>query len=212
MPLKASWMVSFAVGITILISAGAGAHAQSAPQTPDANEEISTVFAFNRICYSQVPSTQGIRTMATQLGWQPLSGDDLEPFRTDDSVDTINAWDAQIGERVFRLGLTQGPVGAMLAKTFPDFKDGVATACTMVLDGLDPAGKIYADMTALAGKDPVSARVPDGGLLTTTWAGGNAGVKVFLVLKTDLQRAGNLLNVVVLTKDQQTKDQQVDPN
>lgn len=200
MRLASSATVLFGLGVSACLSAGAWAQSGTQSAAVAAQEEIGAVFAFNRICYGQVPSTQGIRNMATQLGWQPLAGDELEPFRTGGAIDMIAGWDAQIGERVFRVGLTQGPIGGALLETFPDFADGQATSCTMVLDGLDPADTLYADTLALAGKEPASKDAASGGLLTTTWAGGNADVKVFLVLKTDMQRAGNLLNVVVLTK------------
>ncbi|MGB7431893.1 MAG: hypothetical protein WA921_05415 [Ahrensia sp.] len=180
----------------------AGAHAQTAPQAPGAVADTGSVFAFNRICYTQVPVIERIGSMAAQMAWKPLDGDDLDQFRTERPDEAVFGWDARLGERIFRIGLTQGPASGVLAEMFPDFVDGIATSCTMVLDGQDPADEIYAQTLALAGKEPVSANVPKDGVLTTTWAGGNDDLKVFLVLQTNAQNTGNLLNVVVLTQAQ----------
>lgn len=201
MRVHASWRVSVALGASVLMSAGA--QAQTAPPTPDgAAEEISSVFAFNRICYTQVPVIERIGSMAAQMAWKPLTGDELDEFRTARPDEAIFGWDARLGERIFRIGVTQGPASGVLTEMFPDFADGIATSCTMVLDGQDPADEIYAETLALAGKEPASANVPKDGVLTTTWAGGNADLKVFLVLQTNAQNTGNLLNVVVLTQAQ----------
>ena len=70
-----------------------------------------------------------------------------------------------------------------------------------MLDGNDEADVILNRMNSLANKQPVSTDVPDGELLTTTWAGGNEDFKVFLFYKSDLKGKANLLNVTILSKE-----------
>lgn len=169
--------------------------------TGNPSDEISSVEAFQRICYSQVPAMQGIRNMAAQLGWRVLSNADLAPFAEDFKVDKLEGWDVQLGERFFRLGLVQGPVVPAMQETFPEFANGVTTSCTLVLDDHEPTAKVTAEMQALAGKAPTSKDVDEDFFLTTSWAGGNADVKVFLVNKANKVGQGGVLNVTLITKD-----------
>lgn len=174
------------------------AQSNTTSSTADA-EEISSVLAFNRICYSRVPDVQSIGDMATRFAWRKLDKDDLEAFDTGEKLDVLNGWDALIGERVYRVGISQGPITDSQLEIFPDFEGGLTTSCTFVLDGFDKPGVVATDMQTLAGKEPVSKDVPEGDLKTTTWAGGIEDVKVFLVSKSGGENGG-LLNVTLLTK------------
>lgn len=173
--------------------------------TGNPTDEISSVEAFQRICYTQVPAMQGIRNMAAQLGWRVLNNDDLEPFAEDYKVDKLEGWDVQLGERFFRLGLVQGPVSPAMQSTFPDFAKGTTTSCTLVLDDLEANDNVAAEMQALAGKAPTSKDIDEDFFLTTSWAGGNADVKVFLVNKSNKVGQGGVLNVTLITKDPVTE-------
>ncbi|MEO0793277.1 MAG: hypothetical protein AAFY27_12135, partial [Pseudomonadota bacterium] len=55
-------------------------------------------------------------------------------------------------------------------------------------------------MQTLARKEPVSKDVDEGFLKTTTWAGGNDKLKVFLVAKVGRHGTGGVLSVTVLQK------------
>lgn len=167
--------------------------------TPATTEEITTVSAFNQICYARVPNVEAIGEMATKFAWHHMDKADLEAFETGGQLDFLKGWDAKISERVYRVAVTQGPVTDSQLATFPDFKDGLTTSCSFILDGLDQPGVIAGDMQALADKEPVSKDVPEGDLKTTLWAGGNDDVKVFLISKSGNENGG-LLNVTVLTK------------
>lgn len=174
--------------------------AQSSAQEATVDtEKISTVFAFNRTCYARVPDVQAISSMAAELAWIELDDDDLKAFETGGKLEVLDGWDALIGERVYRVAVSQGPLNDRQIDLFPGFADGKATSCTFITDGLDRPGVVAADMQALAGKEPVSKDVADGGLRTTTWAGGNDDIKVFLVSRSGDDNGG-LLNVTVLTK------------
>lgn len=176
------------------------AFAQTSTQSERADaEEITTVSAFNQICYARVPNVDAIGEMATKFAWHHMDKADLEAFETGGQLDFLKGWDAKIGERVYRVAVTQGPITESQLENFPDFKDGLTTSCSFILDGLDLPGVVAGDMQALAGKDPVSKDVPEGDLKTTLWAGGNDDVKVFLVSKSGDENGG-LLNVTVLTK------------
>lgn len=109
-------------------------------------------------------------------------------------------WDTPIGERAFRVMLVQGAIAPQLIETFPDFKTGLSTSCTLVLDGRDKGEELLEQVDKLAGKEPATKDVFKDGLYTTTWAGGNADVKVFLIARTDKNKLGTLINVVMLTK------------
>jgi hypothetical protein len=178
------------------------ASAQSAPVVPDSADasNVNSIFVFNRVCYGQVPNLEGIRRMSGQLAWTPLEQGDLDAFEPQGGADIVEGWDAPIGQRVFRVIVAQGDVPPRLVDTFPTFAEGQSTSCTLVLDGTDKSDVFVAELTALAGKEPASRDVATDGQLSTTWAGGNADVKVFLSGKTGVDGAGSLINVVVLTK------------
>ena len=162
--------------------------------------ESDPVFVFNRICYAQVPNVEAIRRMALQLAWNPMDGDDLKRFTTVENPPVMEGWDAQVGERLYRVGLMQSGLNARLKQTFPDFTEGTATSCTLVLDEEHKAETFLANMCTLAGKEPIGRDVAEGDLRTTTWAGGNADLKVFLFAKTSPEGQGGLLNVTILQK------------
>lgn len=165
-----------------------------------AEEDTDPVFVFNRICYAQVPKIDSIRNMAQRLAWKPITGGDLKGFTTIENPDVLEGWDTQVGIRLYRVAIVQSKLAGKTLETFPELKGGTATSCMIVLDEQNPAGLFNANMQLLAGKEPVSRDVPEGDLLTTTWAGGNADIKVFLISKANNNGRGGLLNVTVLTK------------
>ncbi|MEM1318029.1 MAG: hypothetical protein AAGF29_07180 [Pseudomonadota bacterium] len=176
-------------------------YAQQANTTlGNSDENPDPVFVFNRICYSQVPSVKAISDMALKLAWKPLPRTEAEEFRSYPDTTTLEAWDVQVGERLFRVGLTQGTPPPSLAERFPGFAGGTATSCTMVLDDQQDAAEFMPNMQTLAGKRPASRDVKEGLLLTTTWAGGNDDIKVFLFGKHPPTGKGGLLNVTILQK------------
>ncbi len=186
--------------VALLCAVSFGAFAQTNTQSGSAEaEEISSVFVFNRICYARVPDVQAIGEMAAELAWWDLQQEELKAFETGGQLDFLDGWDAQIGERVYRVAVSQGSVTASQLALFPDFSKGKVTSCTFILDGLDRPGVVASDVQALAGKEPVSRDVPEGDFKTTTWAGGNDDVKVFLIHKSG-EENGGLINVTVLTK------------
>lgn len=172
----------------------------ASPPVQAAGEDADPVYVFNRICYAQVPKIDGIRDMARRLAWRSIGDDELKRFTTIKNPDVLEGWDAQVGERVFRVAIVQSAMNAQMKKTFPGLGDGQATSCMLVLDELNDAATFSANMQSLAGKAPASKDVPEGDLLTTTWAGGNAELKVFLFSKANKNGRGGLLNVTVLTK------------
>ncbi len=169
-----------------------------ADEKADSNPD--PVYVFNRICYAQVPDLDAISAMATKLAWHAMPREELEEFRTHPDTARLSGWDAQVGERVFRVGVTQSVLPDSMKKTFPDFAGGKATSCTLVLDDQQDAAVVMPNMQTLAGREPVSRDVPDGLLRTTTWAGGNDDLKVFLFAKAPPTGKGGLLNVTVLQK------------
>lgn len=164
------------------------------------DDEADPVFVFNKVCYSQVPSVGAIRDMAIRLAWQALEKSDLKPFSPDPNPEVLEGWDVQVGKKFFRLGVVRTAVSDKFRQTFPDFADGTATSCTLVLDGVSDAAKVSEGMQKLAGKDPASKDVPDGEFRTTTWAGGNENYKVFLISKAAAAGETGLLNVTILAK------------
>ena len=173
----------------------------SAQQAASADKgPIDTVFTFNEICYGRVPNLGAIRDMALELAWKPLSVGDLEAFGDRDKLDILQGWDVQVGEKFYRLGVSQGPLAEEARSAFPGFENGMTTSCSMVLDGSDPNQEIAANMQRLAGKEPVSTGVAEGDLLTTTWAGGNDEIKVFLFNKATTFGDGGVLAVTVITR------------
>ncbi len=184
-----------AVGVAAMQATGSHARAQG-----PVDDEADPVFVFNKVCYSQVPSVGAIRDMATRLAWQALEKSDLKPFSPDANPEVLEGWDVQVGKKFFRLGLVRTAVSDRFKQTFPDFADGTATSCTLVLDGSSEAAKVSEAMQKLAGKEPASKDVPDGEFRTTTWAGGNENYKVFLISKAAAAGETGLLNVTILAK------------
>ena len=158
------------------------------------------VFVFNEVCYARVPAIQGIRDMAAKLAWQPIRDGDLKKFTQIEKPDVLEGWDAQVGERIFRTAIVQSKPPASMANAFPDLANGKATTCSMVLDEGYPAEIILQNMQKLARRQPVSSDVDEGLLRTTTWAGGNDKLKVFLIAKVGKHGRGGLLSVTVLAK------------
>ena len=186
--------------LLILLSAASSFAAANIALASEQASETDPVHVFNEVCYSKVPAVGAIRDMAQRLAWNPITGDDLNRFTALKNPDLLEGWDMQVGERLYRLGIVQSKPADSMARTFPEFANGVATTCTLVLDGQDDAGAITERMGALAGKEPASRDVPEGDLKTTTWAGGNAEYKVFLFSKVNGSGKGGLLNVTILAK------------
>ena len=191
--------VSAAMLVLCLISSPAFAQTKAEAAAAQARNP-DPVFVFNRVCYSQVPNVQAIENLATQLAWRLLAKDLLQDFDPEKRAETLLGWQAQVGERLFQIGVTQGPVPAKMRESFPKFANGKATSCSMVLDDQQPASEFLPNMQRLAGKEPIASDVEEGRLRTTTWAGGNDEVKVFLFAKAPPTGNGGLLNVTVLTK------------
>lgn len=175
------------------------AFAQQQSEVPETTTD--PVFLFNRACYAQVPVVKNIIDMSTRFAWEQMGGEDLKQFTSLENPDLLEGWDVRLSKRIYRLGVVQSPPSGQFNKNFPEFKDGTATACTLVLDGEDDADIILGRMNTLVGKEPISSDVPDGDLLTTTWAGGNEDFKVFVFFKSDKQNRANLLNVTILSKE-----------
>ncbi len=184
--------VAFSLAISLILPA----HAQEAKS----NENPDPVFVFNRICYAQVPDVQAIRQMALKLVWKSMPEEDLKQFKSADDPKVLDGWDAQVGERLFRVGLQQAPLSDQQKKTFPALANGTATSCSIVLDDQQDAAVFMPNMQTLIGKEPVSKDVPEGLLRTTTWAGGNDDLKVFVFAKAPPTGKGGLLNVTVIQK------------
>lgn len=181
---------------SLLLAGTNGAFALQA----DSSEEIDTVFTFNQVCYTKVPNLDAIRDMALKLAWKPLDNDDLAGFGDKDALAVLEGWDVQVGEKFYRLGITQSDLPQSAKETFPEFKDGKTTSCSLVLDGSDVKADIAVNMQTLANKVPASADVDEGDLSTTTWAGGNEDIKVFLFNKATKIGDGGVLAVTVITK------------
>ena len=173
-----------------------GSQAQQA-----APEQIDTVYTFNQICYTKVPNLDAIRDMALKLAWKPLDNDDLAAFGDKQSMISLEGWDVQVGEKFYRLGISRSGLTDSAKKTFPEFAEGITTSCSMVLDGSDLNADIAVNMQTLANKEPASSGVDEGDLSTTTWAGGNDDLKVFLFNKSTKLGEGGILAVTVLTKN-----------
>ena len=187
--------LSVAAGLLAMQAAVSDARAQG-----PVDDEADPVFVFNKVCYSQVPSIGAISDMATRLAWQALEKSDLKPFSPDPNPEVLQGWDVQVGKKFFRLGVVRTSVSDKFKQTFPEFADGAATSCTLVLDGVSDAAKVSEGMQKLAGKEPASKDVPDGEFRTTTWAGGNENYKVFLISKAAAAGETGLLNVTILAK------------
>jgi hypothetical protein len=161
---------------------------------------VDPVYVFNRICYAQVPDLDSIRNMARKLAWRPIPDEDLEPFKSYKNPTALQGWDVQVGERLFRVGIIQAGLSDKMKESFPTLADGKATSCSIVLDDQQSSDLFLPNMQKLAGKQPISRDVPEGMLRTTTWAGGNEDMKVFLFAKAPPTGKGGLLNVTILQK------------
>ena len=170
------------------------ATADKADNNPD------PVFVFNRICYAQVHDLPGIRNMSAKLAWRSMEPADLEQFKGEQELEILDGWDVQVGERLFRVGITKGSPTPSMVKTFPDLADGKVSTCSIILDDQQLASEFMPNMQKLVGKEPVSRDIPEGLLRTTTWAGGNADLKVFVFAKAPPTGKGGLLNVTILQK------------
>ena len=166
----------------------------------DTGANLDPVYVFNRICYAQVPNLDAIQEMALKLVWKSIDGAQLEEFRSYDNPKVLRGWDVQVGERLFRVGITQAGLTDKMKESFPELAGGTATSCSMVLDDQQDASVFMPNMQQLAGKEPVSKDVPEGLLRTTTWAGGNDELKVFLFAKAPPNGKGGLLNVTIIQK------------
>ena len=151
-------------------------------------------------CYGQMPKIEGVLAMADELGWSPLFPEELAQLSPATKADKVFGWDSPIGERAFRVTLVQGPIAPALIDTFPDFKNGTSTSCSLILDGQDDGKTLVDQLGKLAGKEAASKNILKDDVYTTTWSGGNADIKVFLVGKTDKKNKGSLINVVMLNK------------
>lgn len=171
-----------------------------APVTAQNSANPDPVALFNSVCYTLVPNVASIQDMAANLGWRQMPIEDQAQFQSTDTATFLDGWDALVGERLFRVGLVQFDPPASMAAAFPDFANGKATSCSLILDDQQDAMRFMPTMQTLIGKDPVSADIPEGDLLTTTWAGGNDQLKVFVFAKTPPAGNGGLLNVTVLQK------------
>lgn len=164
------------------------------------DENPDPVYVFNRICYAQVPNLDAIENMALKLAWKSITEEELKEFRSYENPKVLRGWDVQVGERLFRVGITQAGLTDKMKESFPALASGTATSCSMVLDDQQDAAEFLPNMQTLAGKQPISSDVPEGLLRTTTWAGGNDDVKVFLFAKAPPTGKGGLLNVTILQK------------
>ncbi len=171
--------------------------------TPSFAQEASVdpVFAFNRICYTKVPNVEAIKRLAAELAWIPITKEsDLAAFAPGSDPKAVSGWDAKIGKQLYRVGIVQDGLNDRQRELFPDFAKGRATTCTMVVDEEQDGAQMLANMQVLAGREPLSRDVAEGALRTTTWAGGNESLKVFLIGKTTEDGKGGLLAVTVLER------------
>lgn len=175
-------------------------YAQAA-KTDIPKNETDPVLIFNRVCYAQVPAVKRIQELATRFAWSTIEGEELQQFTTLEQPDLLEGWDVNLAQRLYRLGIVQSPPSGQLKENFPDFADGQATACTLVLDGDDEWDVVLGRMNTLVNKEPASVDVPDGEVLTTTWAGGDDNFKVFVFAKATPQGKATLLNVTILSKE-----------
>lgn len=173
---------------------------QSIATTDPADTNPDPVFVFNRICYAQVHDFDAIRTMSVKLAWRTMPDTDLQELKSVDNPTSLEGWDVQVGERLFRVGIQKSALTDAQKKSFPELAGGSASSCSLILDDQQDAEEFMANMQILAGKEPVSKDVPEGLLRTTTWAGGNDDLKVFLFAKAPPTGKGGLLNVTIIQK------------
>lgn len=158
------------------------------------------VFVFNRICYSQVHDIPAIQEMALELAWRSVADDKIKEFSTSENPKVLQGWDLKIGERLFRVVVNQADVTNKMKASFPNFADGKATSCTLLMDDRQDPAEFIPNMESLAGKAPISEDVDDGPYKTTTWAGGNEDIKVFLFAKALKTGSGGYLSTLILQK------------
>jgi len=182
----------------LILAALAGSVNAEADQNLGLNPD--PVYVFNRICYAQVPNVQSIQTMSTKLAWRAIEAAELKEFKNSENPTFLAGWDVQVGERLFRVGVTQSVAGGTLLAAFPEFLGGITTSCSVVLDDQQDAAMMLENMQTLVGKEPISSGVREGFFRTTTWGGGNADLKVFAFAKVPVVGEGGLLNVTILQK------------
>ena len=187
-------MLKSILAASVLFGSFAAGPALASDENPD------PVYVFNRICYAQVHYLDAIQNMALKLAWKSITDEELDEFKSYDDPKVMKGWDLQVGERLFRVGITQAGLTDKMKESFPDLSEGTATSCSMVLDDQQDATEFMANMQVLAGKEPISKDVPEGLLRTTTWAGGNEDLKVFLFAKTPPTDKGGLLNITIIQK------------
>ncbi len=192
-------MLSLALGLVAGSVMLANAQ-QSIATTDPADTNPDPVFVFNRICYAQVHDFDAIRTMSVKLAWRTMPDTDLQELKSVDNPTSLEGWDVQVGERLFRVGIQKSALTDAQKKSFPELAGGSASSCSLILDDQQDAEEFMANMQILAGKEPVSKDVPEGLLRTTTWAGGNDDLKVFLFAKAPPTGKGGLLNVTIIQK------------
>lgn len=186
--------------LAAVVAFGCGSASAQSSVAGAKDTDPDPVLVFNRICYAQVPDVEAIQTMALKLAWRSMDKEQVKEFDVYDQATTVLGWEAQVGERLFQVGLVQAPPPEKMLKTFPDFKGGTVTTCSLIMDDQQNAADFMPNMQKLAGKEPASRDVPEGLLNTTTWAGGNDNLKVFLFAKAPATGKGGLLNVTVLQK------------
>ena len=191
---------SFATAATAVLAVMASNLFTLPTYAAEGDENPDPVYVFNRICYAQVPNLDAIQNMALKLAWKSITDEELKEFRSYENPKVLKGWDVQVGERLFRVGITQAGLTDKMKSSFPDLAGGTATSCSMVLDAQQDATEFMPNMRLLAGKEPISSDVPEGLLRTTTWAGGNDELKVFLFAKAPPTGKGGLLNVTILQK------------
>ena len=178
------------------------AFAQSATESVagSGDNNPDPVFVFNRICYVQVHDFDAILRMSQKLAWRTMPDSDLKELKSSTEPTVLKGWDAQVGERLFRVGITKAPISESMLKSFPDFAGGETSSCSLILDDQQDSKEFMPNMQRLVGKEPVTKDIPEGLLRTTTWAGGNADLKVFVFAKAPPTGRGGLLNVTILQK------------
>lgn len=164
-------------------------------------DQSDPVLIFNKLCYSQVPAVTSIRTLANQMAFPSIGGDDLKRFTPLENPKLLEGWDVKLGKRLYRLGVVQSELPESAKATFAEFADGTSTSCSLILDGEDDASLVLERMNALTGKQPSSTDVPEGELLSTSWSGGNEDFKVFAFMKSNTEGKTNLLNVTIFSKE-----------
>ncbi len=137
-------LITAAFATTMLATSAIAQQQSEVPETT-----TDPVFLFNRVCYAQVPVVNNIVDMSTRFAWEQMGGEDLKQFTSLENPDFIEGWDVRLSKRIYRLGVVQSKPSETFNKNYPDFKEGTATACTLVLDGEDDADIILGRMNNL---------------------------------------------------------------